>query len=96
MASLGPGATQREWQRLRAAGVPTFARWAWKDARILPPSPVIPRDVGEERTAEVLAVLWRHVAACYRALLERAKRSTTDPPDFARLQGLVADSPLSP
>lgn len=66
MPSLGPERSRRAWRALRAAGVPTFSRWAHEDARTPPPEPVIPGDVPPSRWSEVLAVLARHAAACRR------------------------------
>lgn len=64
MPSLGPQRSRAAWRELRAAGVPTFARWAHEDARTPPPEPVIPGDLPAARLAGVLAVLARHARAC--------------------------------
>lgn len=66
MPGLGLDATRRAWRELRAAGVPTFARWAHEDARSAPPEPVLPEDLPEERWSAVLASVWSYIAACYR------------------------------
>ncbi|HXF73117.1 MAG TPA: hypothetical protein VNO79_10965 [Actinomycetota bacterium] len=66
MPSLGPERSRRTWRELRAAGVPTFSRWAHEDARTAPPPPVLPADLPEERLGEALVALAAHAGAARR------------------------------